>query len=129
MFITSLKITISCMSYQTLFRLPEIVWDADGKTNWRMLCQGAVAGVVAVGRLLHLVLQVGEVAPKHEAGGEEAGTLMAACSFQRRATQCPAAALSAAILPTSPMLAQTVGDSYHLPATCSLRMYRLSIFA
>jgi hypothetical protein len=72
-------------------------------------------GAVAVGRLLHLYLQ---------AGGAEAGTLMAACSFQRLATPYPAAALLAVILPTSPMPALTAGANYHLPATCSQCMYR-----
>jgi hypothetical protein len=81
--------------------------DPDGKTNWTMVRGEAAAGVVAAGRRLHLHLQDGEA----EAGGGEAVTLTAGCSFQRRATPCPAAALPAAILPTSPTPART-GDSH-----------------
>ena len=95
--------------------------DADGKTNWRTLCREADAGVVAAGRRLRLHLQDGEAAPKPEAGGAEAVTLTVGCSFQRRATPCPAAALPAATLPTSPTPART-GDRHQ--ELCSLGVYR-----
>ena len=83
----------------------EFFVDPDGKTNWTMVRGEAAAGAVAAGRRLHL--QAGEA----EAGGAEAVTLTAGCSFQRRATPCPAAALTAAILPTLPTPART-GDSH-----------------
>ena len=95
--------------------------DADGKTNWRTLCREADAGVVAAGRRLRLHLQDGEEAPKPEAGGAEAVTLTVGCSFLRRATPCPAAALPAATLPTSPTPART-GDRHQ--ELCSLGVYR-----
>lgn len=93
---------------------PELFVDPDGKTNWTMVREaaaGAGAGVVAAGRRLHLHLQDREASPKREAGGAEAVTLTAECLFQRRAIPCPAAALTAAILPISPTPART-GDSH-----------------
>lgn len=71
-----------CFSYLCIV-LPDVsLCNADGKTMWRTLRRGAVAGVggagaVAAGNHLNLHLQGGEAAPKGEAGGAGDGMLMA----------------------------------------------------
>jgi hypothetical protein len=83
----------------------------DGKTKWTMVRGEAAVGAAAAGRRLRLRLRLHLQDGEAEAGEAEAVTLTAGCSFQRRATPCSAAALTAAILPTSQTPART-GDSY-----------------